>query len=293
MAIKQAFLAIVCKSYEGDIKSFDRLYKSLRRHNVDKIPFYVSVPSTDVPSFKQLVGDDVTLIADERYAASYFSKEEYFGLSMGYVNQEICKLSFWENGLADNYLFVDSDAYFIRDFYVSDFMASADTPYSVLVMDKDLNLQPYYCEFGEWRKSLIKKIFDEIGLQDDRLLTCHGMTVMNAAVLRDFKENFMEKRKLAYRDLIAIAPYEYTWYNAWLQKSGIIPVVAVEPFFKTFHMRIEYIMERLGLVTEVDLASQYVGIIMNSNWKPKKPPVAYQNPGMIYKLLNKLVNKVL
>lgn len=283
---------IYCKSFSSDLEAFRRMFASYRQHNKDNIPLYVSVPSSDEAAFKQIVGSEATVIADESYAESYFTTEMYWNLSLGYINQEICKLSFWETGIAKNYLCVDSDAYFIRDFYKNDFMATKSTPYSVLVMDKDLNTQEYYREFGRWRLGHIKRIFEEVGYDDRRYLTCHGMTVLSSAVLKDFKKNFLRKKKISYKDLIKISPYEYSWYNAWLQKSKIIDVVAVEPFFKTFHMRKEYQLSRISMIKEADIAEYYVGIIMNSNWKPIPPPVRYRDPGMVCEKIYQLVDKL-
>jgi hypothetical protein len=109
-------LVIVCKTYAGDMQSFRRLYISIMQHNSDRIPIYLSVPKIDELLFTSFVDPAVcNVVTDESYAEKYFTDQQYWGLSTGYINQEICKLSFWENQIAENYLFVDSDAYFIRD----------------------------------------------------------------------------------------------------------------------------------------------------------------------------------
>lgn len=285
-------LVFVCKTYGVDYDSFCRLFESYRLHNVDSIPFYVSVPEKDIKLFQSFVGADATVISDESYAGVHFTTQEYWGLKKGYINQEICKLSFWETSVAENYLCIDSDAYFIRDFYQSDFMADDKTPFSVLVMDKDLNMQNFYKEFGKWRLDLIKKIFETVGYEDRRYRTCHGMTVFNSKVLKDLKLSFMKKNKLEYRDLIKISPYEYTWYNAWLQKSKVIDVIEVEPFFKTFHMSKEYEIARISLIEQSDISEQYVGIILNSNWQDKKPPTTYENPKRIHRILYNFMSRL-
>jgi hypothetical protein len=99
----------------------------------------------------------------------------------------------------------------------------------------------------------------------------------------------MKKHKYDYADLIAIAPYEFTWYNAWFQKCGLIREVAVEPFFKTFHMRIEYTLSRLRKLKLEDYAYSYVGIILNGNWK--KPTDHYEKPSWLMKRLYKFLLK--
>ena len=283
---------LMCKSYRNDLESFRRLFGSVEKHNVDSIRMYVSVPEDDLQIFQEFVNMTVTVISDESYAWKYLSTESYWGLPVGYINQEICKLAFWETGVCKNYLSVDSDSYFIRDFHENDFMMDDKTPYSVLVMDKDLNIERHYKEFGKWRMNLIKKIFDYVGYHDRRFLTCHSTTVLNCAVLEDMKKCLLDEGGIGYKDLIEISPYEYSWYNVWLQKSGVIPVVAVEPFFKMFHMRIEYIFSKVKLITEEDLAEQYVGIVLNSNWKPKKPPKIYGRISWLERAINKFIERL-
>ena len=289
----RATLVIFCKTYAGDSANFKSMLASYNTFNCDNIPLYVSVPKEDVDEFKAICEDKAIVISDESYARGYLSEEGLWGMTGGYINQEICKLSFWEAGYAENYLCVDSDAYFIRKFYVDDFMANKSTPYTVLTMDKDLHVQPWYRDFSDWRKEKIEAIFKAVGLNDRRLLTCHGMTVLNAEVLRDLKESFMRRRNYSYRELIAISPYEFTWYNAWLQKSKKIDIFATEPFFKTFHTREEYRSYRLNLITVDNLATQYVGIVLNSNWRRKKEPFKYEYPGGFITLLNKILKRII
>ncbi len=278
-----------CKTYSKEISRFENLLISFNKHNKDRLNLFVSVSESEIEQYLKYESRTIHIIKDEDYAGKYFAKDNYWGLSLGYLNQEICKLSFWEKKLAENYLCIDSDLYFIRDFRISDFMYNKKTPYSVLVMDKDLQTEHFYRDFGKWRMSLIKKIFKEVGLKDRRYRTCHGMQVINSKVMRNFKSTFMKKKKYEYKDLVRISPYEFTWYNAWLQKSNVIPVVAVEPFFKTYHMRIEYILAKIKKITEKDLSDQYYGIILNSNWK-NKPPERYENPGLISKAIYKILN---
>lgn len=259
--------ALYCKTYSGDLDSFDRFIDSYIKYNKDNICLYISVPSNEsglYNKYKDL--NNVVFVHDEDYAENYFTDTEYWGLSIGYINQEICKLAFWETGRTENYLCVDSDAVFIKDFYKSDFMFNDHIPYSVLVMDKDLNIQRDYIEFGKWRTEHIKNIFNYIGLDDPRMLTSHGMTILNSTVLNDFSKNLMRKKSITYRQLIEKAPYEFTWYNAWLQKSKIIPIYNVEPFFKTFHTENEYIAYKQQGISIQDIALKYVGIVFNSNW---------------------------
>lgn len=275
-----------CKSYRNDLKLFIRLVDSFNLFNVDSIEMYISVPEEDIALFNKFSSKNITVISDESYAKTYFTEKNYWNLPIGYINQEICKLSFWETGISKNYLCIDSDLYFIKKFYLQDFMFDKKTPYSVLVMDKDLIIEKHYNEFGKWRQNLIKKIFEYVELDDKRLLTCHGMQVLNSSVLKNMKKFLLNKRNITYKELIEISPYEFTWYNAWLQKSKVIPILNVEPFFKTFHMKNDYVFSRLKLLDESDYSLSYIGIVLNSNWESEKMYSKYKSPGYIEKLLN-------
>ena len=287
--------AMFCKTYRKDLNSFKRMINSFNKYNIKSIPMFVSVPELDLEIFKNFESDTVQFISDESYAKDYFVDlsddiSAFWGLTEGYVNQEICKLSFWENELAQNYLCIDSDLIFIRDFSIEDFMVDENTPYTVLVMDKDLSIEKHYQSFWNWRQNLIEKIYNEIELVDKRFRTCHGMQVLNSTVLKSLKNDFMESKGYSYKDLIKISPYEFTWYNAWFQKCKLIPEYAVEPFFKTFHMRIEYIVSRLKGLNLDDYQKAYVGIILNGNWK--KTEKEYKPQALWMKIIYKYMKKV-
>jgi len=276
------------KTYRDDIKRFENMIKSFNKFNVENIKLYVSIPEDDLVLFKKFENENIKLITDESYAKNYFQKEHKDGeLSLGYINQEICKLCFWETNLAQNYLCIDSDIEFIRDFYISDFMADENTPYIVLVQDKDLAIEKHYQWFWTSRQEFIQKIYNEVNLNDRRLRTCHGNTVLNLTVLKSLKEDFMIKKAYSYKDLIKISPFEFSWYNAWFQKCGKVREMAVEPFFKVFHMRMDYIFYQLKLISLEDIKKSYVGIVMNSNWE--KPQMEYKNPNKFFKWFYKKV----
>ncbi len=281
---------IYCKSYNKDVKRFERLLNSFNKFNRDNVKFYTSVPAEDFELFKKFEGSNVKIITDESFAGKYLVKEGFGGYGAGYINQEICKLTFFETGFLENYFCVDSDAQFIRDFYKKDFMADDKTPYTVLIQDKELSCEKFYKRFTKYRKENIKRIYDEIGLDDARYRTCHGMQVLNSKVLKSLKEDFMSKKGLSYKDLIEISPFEFTWYNAWFQKCKLVSEMAVEPFFKTFHSRIEYHFARFRGIKFEDYTKEYIGIILNGNWK--RPVKEYKNPNLFHKVIYFMLKKI-
>ena len=268
-----------CKTFHGDIERVQILVETFNQFNQDKIKLYISAPAAELRLFAPMASETIEVISDESYADAFLTdKELASGMRAGYANQQICKLTFYLTGFATNYLTLDSDSIFIRDFYISDFMYDYGIPYTVLVQDKDLSIERHYRNV-HWvtRQEYISKIYTYMELNDKRLRTCHNTQVLNALVLDSLKNDFMKSRNLSYIELLNISPYEFTWYNVWFQKCRIIQEVTIEPFFKMLHMRPEYIFSRLKGLREEDYAHAYVGLVMNSKWHPPTP-LRYENP---------------
>lgn len=254
------------KSYAPDFHYARRLVNSFTAFCSDDTELMLVVPLEDLPLFTELAGEFVSVIS-EKPLSNYFTQVSVAGLRPGYVNQEIVKLAFWELGLAENYLCLDSEAEFIRPFSTSDFMYSENVPYSVLTQDLELDVDPTYFEqYGKDRHKALEHIAREIGWDPRVILTCHGQTVFSTSVLRSWKNDFLEPRGWTYLNALECEPYEFTWYNLWLQKSGVIPVYPREPWIKIFHhegQHIEYLAKGL---TSADLARGYLGVLVNSNF---------------------------
>jgi hypothetical protein len=227
------------------------------------------LPKSDIKplaeSLEAKVKRNLYFIAEEDFQG--LVSESINGINAGYINQEIIKLSFWEKERCKNYCCLDSDAEFIRDFYITDFMHDEDTPYSVLIEDNDLKSDPvYYKAFWIEREKSLLKIQDELEYKTRRLLTCHGFQNFSSVVLRDFRQNFMDKKGYCYADLIRISPYEFTWYNIWLQKSRVIEIYPCDPLFKYFHLKQHLVFSKLQGIKLEDLGRSYVGVVIQSNY---------------------------
>ena len=267
-------LAMLLKSYEGDHALASRLIASFTAHNVTGIPLYCVVPEADVALFTPLASEHVTVMA-ETPLADHFVTEPLHGIRIGYINQEIVKLSFHELGLADNYFCVDSDAVFVRDFTPADFIAPDGYPYTVLVEDNELKVEPrYYREYWQPREQHLRTIANTIELDDPVIRSCHGHQVFSAAVLRSFVGDFLAPRGWTYRDALAVAPYEFSWYSLWLQKAQTIPIHQREPLVKVFHNEDQHLEYILRGVTEADIARGYLALVVNSNFAREVSPTA-------------------
>lgn len=257
--------AFFLKSYMGDLDRAKRLVTTFRDNNVDRIHLYIMCPKEDIAEFVAFQGDDITVLPEEGIATEIYTEDTQW--TKGYLNQEIYKLAFWELGLCENYQCLDSDAIFLRPFYRADFMFDEHIPYTFIVEDKELQSDYYYCE-GYWngRRKQIKLIEDAYDYHPRKLMTCHGFQVFNRTVLQSLKEEFLDPKGFTYKNLIDISPYEFSWYNLWLQKNEVIPIHICEPNFKTIHLKQHHINEVLRGMTIEHWAKGYLGLIVNSNY---------------------------
>ena len=257
---------LLLKSYAGDVDYARRMVASFEAHNPDGLTMHCVVPHSDLTLFADLSSDHV-VVMDETPFEQHFTTEPIHGIRPGYINQEIVKLAFAELGLAENYFCVDSDAVFVRDIREQDFIAPDGHPYTVLVEDNELKVEPhYYREYWQSREAALRMIADEIGLDDPVLRTCHGHQVFSATVLRSFREDFLSPRGWTYLDALKVAPYEFTWYNFWLQKTGVIPIHQREPLVKVFHHEGQHLEYILRGITTADIARGYLALVVNSNY---------------------------
>lgn len=284
-------LVFYCKTYIKDYKNILKLIKSYNLYNKDNIKLYLSCPEEDYDVFSKLGGGNITVLKDEEIAKNNLISESKADLSKGYINQQICKLSFAEYGVCDNYLCLDSDALFIREFYYSDFMYNDEVPYSVLIMDKDLQCEKAYQKFWDQRYEYHKKIYEFFGMDMNPYKTCHNMQIVNVRVME--KLNIaLSKKGMNYADALEIAPFEFTWYNTALQYFKPFEIVEVEPIFKMFHNRSQYVNARRNNIDLDDWARAYVGIVLNSNWNLWR--TGYKKISWVIKIkyiVNKIIDK--
>jgi hypothetical protein len=216
--------------------------------------------------FRALEGPQVHFMPESTFG-EFLVHEDVAGIRPGYINQEIVKLAFWETGLTANYFCVDSEAVFLRPFHHDDFMFDETTPYTVLVEDNELKVEPrYYADHWQGREQSLRRIQELVGLEDRRILTCHGHQVFSSVVLHSLKEDFLEPHGWSYRDMLAEAPYEFSWYNMWLQKTKAIPIAVREPLVKVFHHEGQEIEYALRGITPEDIARGFVAAVVNSNY---------------------------
>jgi hypothetical protein len=254
---------IMLKSYLPDLEHTKRFIESFKKYATEPLPLYVVVPDSDVQAFAEIVGDFGEVLPESLWS-EHLIDYRIHGNSAGYINQEIIKLAFAEKNLVKNYLCADSEAVFIRPFSSADFMADAETPFTFVTEDHELQVDPiYYSRYGHARERSLIKLREYLELPSTPFSTCHNMAVFSLVVLASLREH-MKNNNMSYKDLMQISPFEFSWYNFWLEKSEVIPRVTREPIFEMIHMshqHLSYALKEIGLE---DLARGYVGVVVNS-----------------------------
>lgn len=260
-------IVLYCKSYRGDLDRVTVLAESIVKFNKDNIPFYVSVPEQDVNVFKERLLESAIIIPDQEIFSDNLHEQ-------GWMTQQIVKSSFWKLDLCHNYLMIDSDSYFIKPFYIKDFIVDGteNTPYTVMHEQKDLfswssnkkevlGFDPMD-GFKDCREAIMS-LFDRKGrLYDFGPSPC----IWSSKVWKALEEKYLEPNKLTLATVLRNIRSEFTWYGESLLADKTIPIFPVEPLFKVFHYKQQYIDSNNSGYKESDYSKVYMGIVMQSNW---------------------------
>ena len=257
-------IVLYCKSYSKDVQRVKILLDSVKQHNKEKIPFYVSVPSEDIELFKSVLGTDAyVLISDEDIM--------HKSLFQSWKNQQIVKMMFWKLGLCKNYVVLDSDCYFIKDFFESDFIHHDDVPYTVMHEQKDLftwtsrytkelGFDPIK-SFGECRYPIME-LFERKG----RLYDFGPIPVIwSSKVWESLEENYNKPNNLTFESLIDTISSEFSWYGESLLTWKAIELWPIEPMFKVFHYLRQYHEFKQMGYTQEQWSKTYIGLVMQSS----------------------------
>lgn len=252
-------LILFCKSYIGDIDRIETLYNSIQLYNYDNIPFYVMIPRQDIKEFSLKLPNAILI----------FEEDLDITQEQSHFSQQLYKMSLYKLQIADYYFTMDSDMYFIKPFYSTDFITEDGIPYFTIHECKDL-LEYSECITGdrrlrEWfmhERIRIMEIFNRKG----KLYDYSGSAILYiSSVFKELYENYCVPHNLTFTDLLRYSSSENTWFGEYVLHTGI-KYLPCGPMFKTFHYKWQYdITKQLGL-TEHSLSDNYLGITMQSNW---------------------------
>lgn len=260
-------ISLYCKSFHRDVDLCKNLLSSVQKYNKDKIPFYISVPKHDIELFKNKLGTvGYTLLSDEQILG-----EE---LPSSWITQQVVKASFWRTNISKNYVMIDSDSFFIRDFYIADFMYTDDCPFVVCHEQQDLfewsSINHSRLGFNP-QESFIKdrkQIMSLFGFENQRVMHDFGPgpVIWNREVWNDLEKEYIQPNRTSLYNLIQECPSEFTWYGCSLLYWKSIPIIPRSPLFKFFHYKQQYddFIKNGG---NIDLLKPvYLGITLQSSF---------------------------
>ncbi|MCF8066977.1 MAG: DUF6492 family protein [Desulfobacterales bacterium] len=269
-------LVIFCKSYDRDMLRAYRLTESISRFNTDKIPFYLSVPQKDLKRFKACFnGIPCHFLTDEQIlaeSAKINGKLPY--LYPTHLLQQLIKLEFWRMGLCKNFVWIDSDSYFIKPFQADIFISDKDVPFTVhneFIPDQEIKKMNHLPVKERNRRinrntRLIKKFKTLFHNSGPDYNFGHPPIIWSTEVLKHLYENYMEPQRKTIYELLYEYPSEMQLYGEYLYYSNAIPINPSKQLFKTFHYADDFIVSQIKGESEYSLSKKYYGICIQSNW---------------------------
>ncbi|WP_286818975.1 DUF6492 family protein [Desulfobacter sp. UBA2225] len=270
-------LVLFCKSYSKDMLRAKRLAESVQRFNCDKLPLFMCVPGCDLDTFKRCFeGIDCKFLTDEQVLFESSKRNgELPRLYPPHLLQQLIKLEFWRLGLCRNYVWIDSDSYFIRPFDLTDFMVDAETPY---LIQEEFSVDHAKQKWqGISKKEMEKRIKRNIALVEKfrRLFNNSGPfynfgggmpIVWSMKVLENFNKEYLKPRKMPIYEILFKYPCETHLYGEYLHNSQVIPVHGKIHMFKSYLYLDEFIKSQMEGENEYSIAQSYLGICIQSNW---------------------------
>ena len=227
---------LYAKSYGPDVHQCKRCFESIKKYNVDNIPFYISVPKNDFKLFKDILGTEgYTLLADEDIY-------QFTVPLTGWRNQQIIKTHINRLNICKNYLCLDSDSFFIKDFRKSDFMANDDVVFTLMQDPMDIKMVTHNVKDRDFYKT-------------DFFRTC-----------RDVRSVFGNTN---FKKWYLFGPPPYPWncsvweaIQNWLKDNNM----TMDQFFAWFEQTTGAISRETVLYGEFLLLTQMIDIFPTSNW---------------------------
>ena len=267
-------LAFYCKTYNKDFDRVRRLLQSVEQFNEDNIPLFISTPATEYDMLKDAIGtQNYTYIADEDICQL---ESPFFG----WKSQVPLKLNAYTKIDAKNLLVIDSDAFFIKKFYLTDFIAYDNIPYTQICENKHLAELRQVLKGSSYVESEYSKCAmayrDVFGGRSNKIYD-YGPNphLWSTDVLRHMVTHYLEPNNLDFQSLSTkieqlnpgIHSRESTTYGEYLLATKCIDIIPTGPFFKVYHWKEQYDFEKgTGLDLIENIRHNYLGIILQSNW---------------------------
>ncbi len=279
-------LVLFIKTYKPDFRRVQNLLHSIELFNVDQIPVYISVNDSDFKFFKKNLSGTFTLIRDSDIVRTKMKD--------GWRLQAIVKPHFYRLEVCESYLCVDSDAVFIRPFGYTDFLYDDHTPYTVMHEHKSFldTLELIGKDSASiFHINALKSIRMQFGTKGKNWDYGPNPHLWSAKVWRHFMDVYLEEQGLNFENFykkmeLSSLPHEAAIYGEYLLKTRLIDILPVEGFFKVYHYKEQFEMEKANFDIE-RLKINYMGIIMQSNWNLDLAMDKDERNSVLYRLFKK------
>lgn len=266
-------LILYCKTFGRDFQRLKRLYESIEKHNKDNIPFFISAPSAEKELLQKIIGTEgYEFVPDESIWNFKYQMD-------GWRSQQIIKSNIWKAVDTENYICIDSDQFFIKDFYVKDFIHPSGTLYSVVHENKEVQ-QYEKLFFGKNYKD--NGYCKAVNAYRQAFGSHHGKVYdygpppyhWSVKVWKHFEDNYLtpndltfETFQLAMQQNYKIAFREAVTYGEYLLAARPIELHPISGVFKFYHWKEMYEFEQkteLGKLENIE--ANFLGVTLQSNW---------------------------
>jgi len=264
-------IVLYCKSYRKDFLRLKRLLKSISKFNVDQIQFYISTPMVDRDLLVEVVGDrGYQWISDESIIHSGTGLQRHFiEDKSGNLTQQIIKSEFWRLELCKNYVCLDSDCIFLKDFYKSDFLAVDGNPYTVIYQNKEyfqLAIDRGFTKIPLQLTAEASRVKDLFRRQGPNYYCPCPPFIWSAKVWKSLDEFYLKPKNISFWDICTPTQPESLIYLEALLNFKAIPLYPIEQLFRIYYYDWHYyLLRRIG-ESPTKIRTHYLGVIYQSSW---------------------------
>ena len=281
---------ILIKTYKDDVYRTKRLLESIDKFNRDDIPVYLAIKEEEIDLFQNVLDNiktHINIVSDEYIQpdCEKFRREILIQSDDGWLYQQIIKSQFWVTEIAENYIAIDSEIVFLKDFYMSDFMYDDETPYVVMGERKEFLDEAYKLNkvkiqhdnkgrdmLGSRYYNCIKKIREFIPNDSNKYWDYGtGPYIWSSKVWKSFNDNVLVPNKLTFTELALRlnaqnCMSESALYGEYLLYSRLIPALPISPLIKCYHWKEQKDFDDKYKISEEDIKLNYLGYALQSNW---------------------------
>ena len=249
-----------------------RLLESINQFNVDRLDFYISTPEVEKNLLVEMLGEKGYIWVPDEDIVRANTRADFakYQSILGSLSQQIIKSEFWRLGYAENYLCLDSDSVFIKNFSRLDFLTSEGMPYTVLHQNKEffqIATDRGYFKVERELRAEAQRVQALFGRAGPAFYCAPAPFIWSAKVWESLDREHLTPHNISLWDFITPEYPETLIYGEVLLKYRAIPLISIEPLFRTYHYDWQYyLMKRLG-ETEEKLKQNYLGIIYQSAWE--------------------------